>query len=107
MSYVTNVIITASLFEEDEIANDEFIVPAIDQINAVLTNQGKGTLSRVTAESSGKNLETMIYVGAFNYLGKEEILGIVRAAKWEAPEHVQVFIQRQEENLFALYKIKE
>ncbi len=102
MSWVTNVIIAAGLLNAND-ENDR--VPPIESINGELRKLGHGTFSRVKATASRKSLETTIHVGAFNYLSREEVLSIVRAAPWEFADSVQVFIQEQEEDLFTVHRI--
>jgi len=52
-----------------------------------------------------KMLEAQIYVGAFNYLDLEGFLEHVRGLAWQKDDSVQVFVKKQEEDVFRIINV--
>jgi hypothetical protein len=47
-----------------------------------------------------KNMECDVYLAAFNYMPLEHLLAAIRGARWNRPEHVQVFVKDEDEERF-------
>lgn len=100
MSWVTNILITCGVGEED--GDDKF--PPIDRVNEwLLANGQHAGLSHLNGHEGGhKAWEVDVFGGAFNYLPIEDFIKAVAAAKWDQPDRVQVWIMGQEEEVFGL-----
>lgn len=103
MSTVTNVIVTCPL--EDGDGDDQAI---LDRLNCALQEAGGMTGAQrfvpLPQSSVGgeKNLECRVFVAAFNYFDDEKWLEQLRLSRddWPDPEHVQVFVMRDEDDVF-------
>lgn len=91
MSYVTNVILCYSFLEDEE--------ARLADVNAYF-GERPIRFKELTDYAGSKNLERVVLVGAFNYLGVEPFVEHVRNVKWEEPQRVQLFICDQNEELF-------
>ncbi len=56
---------------------------------------------------NGKGPECDVYVGAFNYLDRQALLRDLESAVWRNPHSLQVLIQTQEDEAFAMYMFSE
>jgi hypothetical protein len=102
MSVVTNIILTCSLGERT--SDDEVAPPPIAALSAWLEAEGYGAINNLGERAGGyKHMECYVFGGAANYLPLDAFLSQVWAQAWHEPQYVQVFIQRQEDNLFTLY----
>jgi hypothetical protein len=106
MSRVTNIIITS------DIAEEECGSTGIIQVNEWLADSGYRPfhdLSDSDHKLIGGNraLEAHVYVGAFNYFDLREFANAVCKAHWAEPDNVRVFIQDQEKDCFAAYRIAD
>jgi hypothetical protein len=107
MSWVTDVILIFSLEEEYD-DDEEFLdsVPALDNINAWLEENGYGILVDIGEfAGGGKAMQTNVYGGAFNFLKIDAFIKLVKAQPWREPENVQLLIQDEEESRFTLHTI--
>lgn len=102
MSYVHNVILVSGCGEYVEQDNGPDRYPAVEFIDAWLAeNHRGGTLAYVGDRSNGgKALECEVWVGGFNYLDVQGLIEVVRAAPWDNPDCVQLFVKEQEDDLF-------
>jgi hypothetical protein len=90
MSVVTTVILTCGIMEDPE-TDDVF--PAIDFLNAYLTEQNKGTLTRLTDHFGGhKYPQINIFGGAFNYLDVEGFVEQLLKAPWHSIDDVTLLV---------------
>lgn len=94
MSTVTNVILIAQHDNEKSIA---FINLWLAE-NTINGSQLKEI--PYTAYAGTKNLETDLYIAAFNGLRVEEFIKVVRVAPWTDFESVQLFIMEQDDIIF-------
>lgn len=83
MSLVTNVLLLCGLREREKIA--ELLIAFMD-----------------IGEHFGgpKRAEAGVFGCAANYLDEDGFLAAIKATRWERPECVQVFVERQEEMIF-------
>ena len=106
MSVVTNVMLSFSIGEEDYEAGDGWGHPIVDEINKLLVNDHHGKLVNVARFAGGeKHMETDVYMGAFNIFDTKQFITYVNMMNWTEPEHVQVFVQEQEEYSFTEMKV--
>lgn len=100
MSLVTNCILSFCGAEEYE---------RIEEVNSFfdckpLTSCDDESLPRGWYGGT-KMLETSIYIGAFNYLLRYDFLNHISTIGWEFPEDVQLLLQEQDDNCFAVFRI--
>lgn len=93
MSHVASVLLIFSGAEEsyEEETPSGWIdrYPLVDEINAWLTEQGKGVLTDLADHAGGnKHMQINVWGGAFNYLDLDGFLQHVASRRWEEPEHV-------------------
>lgn len=104
MSVVTNVILTFSILEDDYEAGDTYGHKCVDKINEWLPCE----LKNIGGHAGGnKELETDIYIGAFNYLDTEGLKACVFSQEWNEPKDVQLYVQEQQADTFTEYRIEE
>ena len=97
MSPVMNVILTHGC--------GEFTQSVMCDVNNAISDRYETAFTRVPASDSefvggDKNMECDVYLAAFNYMPLEHLLAAVRGARWNSPEHVQVFVQDEDEDRF-------
>lgn len=99
MSIVTNIIVTCSLGEEENI---------VCLCNWFM-NEGHGRPVIASEHESGpKVLECEVIVNACNYINIDEFVRLVRCIiSWKYPDEVQIFIKEQEDNIFYQKILKE
>ena len=108
MSVVTNVILTFAILEDEDRENHYTIV---DKINEWMEKEYgqtfNGNLWEVGNEAVGgaKNIETPLYIAAFNYLDTEGFVEHLKGLPWLEPENVQMFIQEQDDERFTVYTL--
>ena len=92
MSWVTNVILTCALGDEDRIG----------EVNEFFTDRAEHLFDMIDGKYAGtKVLEVPIFIGAYNYLDiKSFIFHLRTRVSWEEPALVQVFIKDQEDERF-------
>ena len=99
MSVVTNVILTFSLMDQVEGRPPGL---ALEHVNRWLAANGHSPMRVVDQHAGGeKSVEAVVAMGAFNHLRLGQFFVAVRAAPWEAPEDVRVFVQEQEDEHFS------
>jgi hypothetical protein len=98
MSSVTDVILTMTLCE-GTVEDNRY--PAVEFINAWLSERGKGELKRVDNFSGGrKSMQAVVFMGALNYLEIPEFVCAVAAAPWEYRECLALFLKDEEDDRF-------
>ena len=103
MSRVTDVILTCGCGEEEHrtSGDPEYYVPAVDTINAWLSENNYGKLIRVDhLVTSGKAMQATVFIGAFNYLDLKEFIKVVDASPWDMKENMALFVKEEEEWTF-------
>lgn len=111
MSRVTNLLLTC--FENTEYEDGELIAfpPALAALKAWCENDELHyplgwPRKSVDAVSGGtKHLECDLWAWGANCLNLEDFLEVVRAAQWEYPEYVQVFVKGQDDDRFVVYNL--
>jgi len=109
MSYVTNLILSFSI-GEDEISR-------VDEIN-IFHNNGRGFKLKsadfereINQESNrawyggSKFLETPLYIGAYNHLNIEGLIEHLKIVNWDYPEAVQLILKEQDSDKFRIIEI--
>jgi hypothetical protein len=90
MSVVTTVILTCGIMEDPD-TDDVF--PAIDFLNAYLTEQHKGTLKPLADHcGGGKYPQINIFGGAFNHLDVEGFAEQLLKAPWQSLDDVTLLV---------------
>jgi len=102
MSYVTNVLISCSILEE-EMSEPERLggYSNIIEINRWLEESGHGEFRYLSRHAGGKKvMEAEVWGAAFNYIRLEELIDFIRSLNWLHPRQVQLFIQDEDEDIF-------
>ena len=106
MSVVTNIILSFSIGEEEYADNAYVLMKYVNEFLIANHHHPLGACldgwSKCACVGGEKNLETPVFVGAFNYFDSEDFVGFLKTLPWLEPECVQVFIQKQEEDIFTL-----
>lgn len=90
MSYITQVIVTASIYEKETVA---FCF-------------GDQWLKRVDQHAGGGKVFTSpVWMGAINYLDLDDFIDGLKKGVWKEPEHVQLFIRKEDDDLFSEVKL--
>lgn len=104
MSIVTNAILVHHLGEKPVPGSTEeeglYLLPA--RLNEELQGIGVGWFTPVSRSAGGrKYLECELHVAAFNGRDVERpLIDAIRSLPWEAPDCVQLFLKRQDEDRF-------
>jgi hypothetical protein len=94
MSHVTDVIITASLLDDDK-------QPAL-QAWFDAHRKGEAGPRRVDQHAGGgKALQTAVYIGAHNYITDDEIVALLRSVPWDVARWVQCFVKHEHEDHYS------
>lgn len=99
MSYVTNVLLGFDVLEDED--------ARIAEVNTFFSVE-RHRRGLVSLEAPGdwyggtKGFEHPLFVGAFNYFDEEGFLRHLRLLPWEYPEHVQVILCRQDDDVFSI-----
>jgi len=96
MSYVNNVILT---FDRSETSRDK-----MKDINSNLAGYGQSFFPRA-GDCDGwylglQPIERPVFIGAFNHVSADEILGAIKATRWRKPKNVRVFFCGQMDDAF-------
>lgn len=110
MSYVTNVIISFSLVDENKQAEvDDFWLAGHNFEENLAEGEEREPepgLFWLDDNGGNKNLETILGVGAYNGLSEEGLVGWLNKISWAYPESVQLMVQAQEEDRFRELKLQ-
>ena len=103
MSYVANTILTFGVLEDAKLR--------LAEVNKFFDDDCKGFVDcndeslPIGWYGGSKMLETNICIGAFNYLKVDELIEHLREIKWEEPKNVQLIIQNQNDEKFAIKEL--
>jgi hypothetical protein len=104
MSYVTNLILTFDVMEEEKEREAE-----IQEFFIHKDARGAGFVSCDDEKlphgwyGGTKALETNVYIGAFNFINLDDLISHLRHdVKWEYPENVRLMICDQNEEAFRM-----
>jgi hypothetical protein len=105
MSVVTNIILVTGIEGDDE---EGMPSPGAAKLNLWIENEhqscGPNALVKVDHIGGGnKAIESDMYIGAVNYLIKEDLVAVFRSIKWERPESAQLIIREQDEDKYSVY----
>lgn len=104
MSVVTTVLITTSIMEsvETQAGTDRHV--ALEHINDGLRGERAPIIEIISPvhQHAGGNkcAQANVYMGAINHLDLDQLLGLMRSAPWEEPEHVLLLVNTEYENGF-------
>ena len=102
MSHVTNVIVTASIME-DEYSLDSYLLEVFpDRLVRVSDVHSPIYAKDESGFGGSKNMETFVYMGAYNYLDVEGAVDILNAYDWIEPESALILMCEQEMNGFSV-----
>lgn len=92
MSYVTNIIVSTSILDEEKMAD----------INTLLFQQhGGADLLPVREEAGGnKFLEATVYLAAYKQFDLDKCISSLRLIKWEDPAELQLFVKGEDDERF-------
>ena len=99
MSYVTNIVLSWSILEDDS---------KIEEVNTYFKYNQRGFVSCGDDSlprgwyGGSKMLETPLFIGAFNYVGLEDLREHLRTITFEYPESVQLIIKDQDDDIFRI-----
>jgi len=100
VSWVTNVLLSFDIMENEE--------TRMNEVNAALLcidptrGQQLGDISGSEVYGGAKHMEIPLWGAAFNKLLVSDFMDAVRAAAWEYPENVRVFICDQDDDTFEI-----
>lgn len=100
MSYITDIIVTASTLDDDK----------VDVINEYFESIDKPGLSFFDpSENCGgdKVFCDPIFLGAFNYIDHDEFINfmIKNKSKFELPECIQIFVKEEHSEKYEVYSL--
>lgn len=96
MSYITDVILTLNLAEEDF-----HIQKTIDQLNSWLIAQSCGYLSRVDEHAGGyKVSKTLVFLGVLNCLNMPQFIQTIKGLPWKKPCSIGLFVKEEQDDKF-------
>lgn len=104
MSKVTNVILIFSIMEDQP--DDSKVHPVLAELNKSLDGAKHYVrfepfdFPHDNASTGTKAMETNICLGGFNYLDLPHLITCVKAAPWKEPEHVQLFVMEDDDDVF-------
>lgn len=90
MSWVTAVMVTASIMDDDKLEH----LSAFREMNEISEAFG-GT----------KHPQVPVYAAGFNYLDIRKFIEHVRSISWERPDRVQIFIKDEEDDVFTVHTL--
>lgn len=101
MSDITNIIVLTSLSEGVERADESDACSTLNLINVWLSENASGQLADVTGfAGGGKYMDAFVLAGAFNGINVEAFVAKLRSLNWVEPEHVQILVKREEDDIF-------
>lgn len=100
MSIVTNIILTTGL-------EANRTIESINRSYASIVGYPVRvfSLSCMTHVGGNKNLACCVHVSAMNNLHEEQLIGLIETTCWECPEEVQLFLKRQDDEVFTQVKL--
>lgn len=103
MSEVTSIILTFNTDESFNHDKDEF--DNIIAINYWLPYPPFGPNLRYAGEATGGNkyIQADMYMGAFGNFDLDGFLGLIMELHWDYPEHVQLFIKGEHDDVFTVW----
>lgn len=109
MSHVADTILMCSVMEEtQEVADyrELGLCPPLAALNAWLDEAGKGSLVYVSRYAGGnKALQSIVAIGAFNYLDIPRFVAYARSLQWEDPDSAQLAIKDEHDEVYKLYRL--
>jgi hypothetical protein len=100
MSYWTEVLLTASILEDDGPEDGPEHYPAVDAINGWLREQRQGELFLIQNPDPERQCPYACFAGMFKSLDEDGFVEAVRAAPWQCPERVQLFMRSEHDERF-------
>lgn len=98
MTYVTDVLLCVNAEESSGSSESECVV----KVNQWLINQCRGQVRLVSKYSGGRaKPRSLVYMGAFNHLPREELIALIDRIPWKKKNQVQIFWKSQSENWFS------
>lgn len=97
MSYVSNVILSFSIMEDEK--------ARLRDINGIIERLGtNGRFKDLPYSATGgtKALERPTFISAFNYLSIPNLITEMKSIRWDRPDQVQLFVCDQEEDVYWL-----
>jgi hypothetical protein len=104
MSRVTNVILTFSINENEDLIRKELDEFKPDGNKAFASIDGPN-LPRGWYGGT-KIFEAPLYIGALNHVSTNQILDFLKSCHWQEPEYVQLIVREEEDEEFRIMKLR-
>ena len=106
MSEVTNLILTCSLGEKEEVVLSQINKFEVDDRSFKIVSINDKKLPKGWYGGT-KYMECNIFMGAYNYLNLNKFIRHLKSIEWEDSEDVQLIIREQHEDHFRIINIFE
>ena len=107
MSEVTNLILSFSIGEDEEVRLKEvnsFRYRDLE-MNLVSADFNKNMDGSTAWYGGTKFLETPLYIGAFNHFDLDGFISHLKKINWDQPENVQVIVKGQWDEKFKILEL--
>lgn len=101
MSYVTNVLLSFDILENE----DERMAEVQEYAEAWSNGQRFGDIWNSEAYGGNKAMEVPLYAAAFNYIQLTEFVGDLGRVNWKTPKNVRLFVCDQHEDTLEPYPL--
>jgi len=102
MSHVTDTILSMSILEDWESRIKEVNKYFDDDVEDCHTNGFVEKELPHEVYGGHKVLQAYIFIGAFNYLGIDELIKHIKSISWESPENLQIILQDENDDKFRI-----
>lgn len=107
MSDVTNILLSFDICEEEDdpgdVMGETSDYTMLTQINAWLAPRyGAFGVDADWIAGGTKHLEAPLYIAAFNHFDLDAFCAFLRTLPWLYPQHVQLFVQEENDNCWRL-----
>ena len=97
MSRVTNVMLNMS--------GESKPMARLEEVNEFFEEMEEEMLASLKPVVQGAYAFSEVYIGAYHRFPLEEFIAHLQSIEWEHPEHVQLFVQDEEDSEFRVVKI--
>lgn len=104
MSTITNIILTTGLGERAAV--ESLNRSYGHEIGVPLCRVFDDSLSRDNVLGGNKELECSVYVSSMSNLNVIRLRQLIETVFWNSPEEVQLFLKRQDDDIFEEVKLK-
>jgi len=104
MSEVTNLILTCSSAEKEIVIRNEIEKFKNRNLSISIVSVDNDMLPKGWYGGT-KYLESIIFLGAYNYLDLENFIKHLKLIQWEYPESVQLIVRKENEDRFEMINL--